>query len=121
VDLASYLEATEPTAAPPHEYLFFRSGAAAAVRDERWKLTVSAPSGHPKKEWLFDLAQDPGEQTDLLAQQPDVATRLRAALEAHNAEQGAPLWPSVAASAINIDRDLSQPDQLGDEFAYWSN
>ncbi|MBT4521124.1 MAG: sulfatase-like hydrolase/transferase, partial [Halieaceae bacterium] len=27
----------------PHEYLFFRGGAAQAVRDKRWKLMVSAP------------------------------------------------------------------------------
>ena len=45
----------------PHEYLFFRGGAAQAVRDKRWKLVVSAPpapagtSQPPRKEWLFDL------------------------------------------------------------------
>ena len=117
VDLVAGLQ----TNSPPHEYLFFRSGAAQAVRDARWKLMVSAPPGGERKEWLFDLIADPGEQTDQLAAEPETASRLRAALAAHNAEQAPPRWPWTAASPLNVDRDLSQPDQEGDEFAYWSN
>jgi len=119
VDLMPYLINTDLTDTP-HEHLFFRSGAAQAVRDERWKLVVSAPQGLPRKEWLFDLTSD-GEWNNLLAEQPEVANRLRDALEAHNSEQTEPLWPSIATTARNIDRDLSQQDQPGDEFAYWSN
>ena len=66
VDLTPHVLGTA-TAEVPHEYLFFRSGAAQAVRDQRWKLMVSAPQGLPRKEWLFDLTAD-GEWTDLLAQ-----------------------------------------------------
>ena len=109
----------------PHEYLFFRGGAAQAVRDQRWKLVVSAPpqSGRkqsPRKEWLFDLTAK-GERVDLLAEHPEVASRLRGALEAHNEAQAEPLWPWITTKATNIDRDLSQKDQPGDEFAYMSN
>jgi hypothetical protein len=107
-------------AATPHEYLFFRSGAAQAVRDERWKLMVSAPEGQPRKEWLFDLTAE-GEWRDLLAEQPDVAVRLRQALDGHNAEQQPSRWPWVSTTAYNVDRDLSQEDEPDDEFAYWSN
>ena len=119
VDLTAYVTGIDTTQAP-HEYLFFRSGAAQAVRDERWKLMVSAPEGQPRKEWLFDLTAE-GEWRDLLAEQPDVAVRLRQALEGHNAEQQPSRWPWVSTTAYNVDRDLSQGDEPDDEFAYWSN
>ena len=119
VDLTAYVTGIDTTQAP-HEYLFFRSGAAQAVRDERWKLMVSAPEGQPRKEWLFDLTAE-GEWRDLLAEQPDVALRLRQALEGHNAEQQPSRWPWVSTTAYNVDRDLSQEDEPDDEFAYWSN
>jgi arylsulfatase A-like enzyme len=104
----------------PHEYLFFRGGAAQAVRDKRWKLVVSAPPGGARKEWLFDLTAK-GERVNLLAEHPNEAVRLRSALEAHNREQAKPRWPWSTATAYNIDRDLSQEDKPGDEFAYSSN
>jgi arylsulfatase A-like enzyme len=109
----------------PHEYLFFRGGAAQAVRDERWKLVVSAPPQSdgkqaPRKEWLFDLTAE-GERVDLLAEHLEVAGRLRGVLEAHNEAQAEPLWPWINTKATNIDRDLSQKDQAEDEFAYMSN
>ena len=119
VDLTAYVTGIDTTQAP-HEYLFFRSGAAQAVRDERWKLMVSAPEGQPRKEWLFDLTAE-GEWRDLLAEQPNVAVRLRQALEGHNAEQQPSRWPWVSTIAYNVDRDLSQEDEPDDEFAYWSN
>jgi arylsulfatase A-like enzyme len=119
VDLTAYVTGIDTTQAP-HEYLFFRSGAAQAVRDERWKLMVSAPEGQPRKEWLFDLTAE-GEWQDLLAEQPDVAVRLRQALDRHNAEQQPSRWPWVSTMAYNVDRDLSQEDEPDDEFAYWSN
>ena len=109
----------------PHEYLFFRGGAAQAVRHMRWKLVVSAPPQSVRKqstgkEWLFDLSAK-GERVDLLAKYPEVASRLRAALEAHNEAQAEPLCPWITIKATNIDRDLSQDDQPEDEFAYISN
>lgn len=124
IDLTPYVTDTQRTDSP-HEYLFFRGGAAQAVREERWKLVVSAPprSGRkqpPRKEWLFDLTAE-GERSNVLAQYPEVASRLRVALRAHNEVQAEPLWPWIYARAINIDRDLSQEDQPEDEFAYMSN
>ena len=120
VDLTPYVTGVDTTQAP-HKYLFFRSGAAQAVRDERWKLMVSAPPGGPRKEWLFDLTAGDADWTDQLAANPEVADRLRGVLDAHNSEQAEPLWPWTSTSAQNVDRDLSQEDQPGDEFAYWSN
>ena len=119
VDLRAYITGID-TSQAPHEYLFFRSGAAQAVRDGRWKLMVSAPEGQPRKEWLFDLSAE-GEWRDLLAEQPDIAARLREALAGHNHEQEPSRWPWVMTNAYNVDRDLSEEDQPDDEFAYWSN
>ena len=119
IDLVPYV--TGERGGAPHEYLFFRSGAAGSVRSGRWKLNVSAPPEGPRQEWLFDLDADPSESRDLLAEEPEVAARLRAAFAAHEAEQAEPLWPWTITRPINVDRDQSQPDQPGDEFAYWSN
>ena len=119
VDLTAYVTGID-TSQAPHEYLFFRSGAAQAVRDGRWKLMVSAPEGQPRKEWLFDLSAE-GEWRDLLAEQPDIAARLREALAGHNHEQEPSRWPWVMTNAYNVDRELSEEDQPDDEFAYWSN
>ena len=118
VDLMPFVSGETDQA--PHDYLFFRSGAAQAVRDEQWKLMVSAPEGGPRKEWLFDLTAD-GEWTDLMSEHPDEADRLRIQLKRHNSEQAEPRWPWTGTNARNVDRDLSQEDQPGDEFAYWSN
>ena len=118
VDLTPHITGIDTST--PHDYLFFSSGAAQAVRDARWKLMVSAPQGGQRKEWLFDLNAD-GERKDLLADNPEIAARLRSALAKHNSEQEESRWPWEATTAINVDRDLAQPDQPEDEFAYWSN
>jgi uncharacterized sulfatase len=102
----------------PHERLFWRSGASQSALVRGWKLNASDPPG---RLWLYDLTTDPTEQNDLSAQRPDKLAELQAALAAHNAEQAAPLWPSRASFAINIDKDLSVPDAPDDEYIYWSN
>ncbi len=121
VDLIPQLLDNQDEIEPPHQYLFFRSGAAQAVRDTRWKLMVSAPPDGIRKEWLFDLDSTTPERENLLAKHPAIVKRLRQALTNHNAEQMEPLWPWTVTMPINIDRDLSKPDEAGDEFAYWSN
>lgn len=105
----------------PHQYLFWRSGAAQAVRSGAYKLNVSAPLGGARQEWLFDLQKDPGERNDLLTDKPKIADRLRAALAAHNASQAESLWDWHTTSSVNIDRDSGQPDQPGDTFINWTN
>ena len=102
----------------PHDRLFWRSGASQTALVDGWKLNLSDPPG---RAWLFDLKADPHEQNDLSQQRPEKLAELRAALAAHNAEQMAPLWPSQASFAINLDKDLSVPDAPDDEYIYWSN
>jgi arylsulfatase A-like enzyme len=116
VDLLPF--ATGVAQGVPHRALFWRSGASQSALVDGWKLNVSDPPG---RTWLFDLQRDPTEQHDLSAARPDKLAQLQAALDEHNAAQAAPLWPSQALAPINIDKDLSQPDEPDDEYIYWSN
>ena len=102
----------------PHHSLFWRSGASQSALVDGWKLNTSDPPG---REWLFDMRADPNEQTDLADSHPEKLAELRDALAAHNAEQVAPAWPAGGSMAVNIDKDLTQPDAPDDEYIYWSN
>ena len=106
-------------AAPPAERtLFWRSGDYQAVRDDNWKLQVS---NNPPRIWLFDLAADPTEQTDLSTQRPDQVTRLRALLDAYNREMPSPLWPALLEEPIRIDFPADAPWEPDQEYVYWPN
>lgn len=65
----------------PHSILFWRWGGQAAVREGQWKLLVSA-----NRRYLFDLASDPGETTNILAEHADIADRLNKRLVTWAAE-----------------------------------
>jgi arylsulfatase A-like enzyme len=106
-------------AAPPaHRTLYWRSGEYQAVRDGDWKLQVSQ---NPQRVWLFDLATDPTEQTDLSTLRPDVVEALRAKLISHNAEMPDPLWPALLEEPIRIDVPADAPWEAGQEYVYWPN
>jgi hypothetical protein len=74
----------------PYEQLFWRSGVAQSARVGDWKLNVSGSD----KVWLYDLATDPGEETNLAEARPDKLAELQSALAQHNADQ-----PMTADSA----------------------
>ncbi|MHB8901655.1 MAG: sulfatase-like hydrolase/transferase [Thermoguttaceae bacterium] len=76
----------------PHERLFWRTGGgeAFAVREGDWKLA----GGRQSPTQLFNLAADPGENTDLAAAQPDVLSRLQATYQEWNLGNVAPLFES---------------------------
>jgi uncharacterized sulfatase len=126
------LPAGETYDAPVHHVDIYATAAAAAAADmpadrimdgvDLTPYVTPDVTGikSPRKEWLFDLSAK-GERVDLLAKHPEVASRLRGALEAHNEAQAEPLWPWITTKATNIDRDLSQDDQPEDEFTYMSN
>jgi arylsulfatase A-like enzyme len=52
-----------------------------AVRDGQWKMVIDQ-----RRPMLFDLSKDIGEREDVISQHTDVATRLRAALQAWEAD-----------------------------------
>jgi uncharacterized sulfatase len=116
VDVLPYV--TGQRTGQPHETLFWREGYYQVVLHEGWKLIVSQ---RPDKNWLFNLADDPTERREMSAQQPETVARLRALLDAHNAQQVEPMWPSVIESPVLIDKTGAQPYVQGDEYAYWPN
>ena len=102
----------------PDRSLFWRDGPYQAVQDRGWKLIVSES---PKKDWLFNLAQDPTEKTNLAPQRPQDVARLKGLLQAHNAQMPAPLWPSFLQMPVTIDKTLDQKERADDEYTYWFN
>ena len=116
VDLVAH--ATGDASGTTHEQLFWRSGTSASALVDGWKLTVSDPPG---RTWLFDMANDPHENRDLSEARPEKVALIRAAMDAHNAEQQPPSWPSGGDMPIPIDNDITVPESETDEFIYWSN
>ena len=115
-DLTPFL--TGVASGDPHQTLFWRSGHYDAVIHEGWKLQRAA---RPDRVWLFDLRSDPAERVDLSAAEPERVAQLAALLDAHNAAQAEPLWPSAAEMPVTIDQPLGVPESEDDEYVYWPN
>jgi uncharacterized sulfatase len=67
---------TGQDASAPHDALYWRWVAQAAIREGNWKLLVGG-----RHSYLFDLASDPGETRNWIDQEPEIAQRLRQRLE----------------------------------------
>lgn len=102
----------------PHETLFWRAGKYRTVRHGDWKMAVVPQIN---KTWLFNMDTDPGEQVDLSEQEPEKVAEMMSLLAQHNAEMVEPLWDSVGASSINVDKHLRQEMTPEDTYIYWSN
>jgi len=102
----------------PHKTLFWKEGHHQSVQSEGWKMIRA---DQPNKRWLFNLNQDPTEQTNLAATEPEKLAELEALLAAHNAEQAQPMWPSISNSPQLIDKHFGQPYVEGDDYIYWPN
>ena len=98
--------------------LFWQSGHYRVVRHGDWKLHVAE---RPQKKWLFNLAVDPTEQTNLAQMRPDKVTELITMLNAHQASKRPLLLPSEGEMAITVDKPLNEPFEQGDEYIYWPN
>ncbi len=83
VNLVPYLSGE--TSGEPHEFLAWRWIAQGAIRSGKWKLLRGG-----EREYLFDLDADPGEQTNLLRENPEMAETLRTKLEGWAAEMTPP-------------------------------
>jgi uncharacterized sulfatase len=117
VDLVPYVRGER--AGVPHRELFWRTGHYQVALVDGWKLQLNERP--PGSTWLFDLRNDPTEQTNLAAREPERVAALRRALAAHNAEQTESLWPSLMEMPINIDKTLAEADAPDDEYIYWPN
>jgi hypothetical protein len=69
----------------------------------------------PGTAWLFDLAVDPTEQTNLAAREPQRVAALRARVSTSlHAPSGRVLWPSLVEMPVNVDKTLAEPDAADD-------
>lgn len=86
VDLMPYLRGEKT--GRPHQTLYWKKEARAAIRDGDWKLIryLDRPAE------LFDLASDPSEQNDLAASEPDRVRALYKKLFAWELELQRPLF-----------------------------
>lgn len=116
VNLLPYLSSHAPT--QPPRTLFWRDGPYRAVQDLGWKLIVSE---RPKKDWLFNLHEDPTEKVNLAGKEPQKLAQLKALLVKHHAGMPPPLWSSFIEIPIAIDKTLNQKQTPDDEYTYWYN
>lgn len=87
VNIIPYLTAPQKT---PHQHLFWRRGAAAAVRSGSWKL-IRVKSNPPL---LFNLDKDISETTNLASQYPKKVKELLGRLEKWEKGLDNPHWTS---------------------------
>jgi arylsulfatase A-like enzyme len=116
ISLLPFVASHEPP--PRSRVLFWRSGGYEAVRDGDWKLQISR---RPQRVWLFNLADDPTEQSDLSPARRDIVARLSAELAAHDRQMAKPSWPALLEEPIRIDAPAGTPWKPGQEYVYWPN
>ncbi len=102
----------------PNDAIFWSSGFYKVVRAGDWKLQVN---GRQQKSWLFNLAEDPTEQTNLIDSRPDKRAELEALIADHWANARDPLYPHTVESPIRIDKTGADPDGENDEYIIWPN
>ena len=98
--------------------LFWQSGYYRVVRQGDWKLQVSDKLN---KVWLYNLADDPTEQTNLAGVAVEKLTMLQTLLAAHKASAREPLYPFLAELPVAVDKSLAERFEAGDEYIYWPN
>jgi uncharacterized sulfatase len=108
-------EGAAPSAAAP---LFWNSGYYKAVRAGDWKLQINGKLG---KAWLYNLAADPTETTNLAAANPAKRKELEALIAAHHRGRKPPLYPSTFSFPVAIDRTLATTFEPDEEWIYWPN
>jgi len=102
VNLTPYLTGDLKT--PPHSALYWRFGQQHAIRKGHYKL-LKLRDG---EEHLFDLSKDIGEQTDLLAQNSEVAKELRSEFASWNSQLHEPLWGQNGRAGARNNRRQNQ-------------
>ena len=101
----------------PHDTLFWLHGHHQAVLHDGWKLIISGRQENGR--WLFNLAEDPTETTNLASKEPEMLVALERLLAAHVAEQAEPLWTPMIDSAQRIDNHGEIPHDEDEEYVYW--
>lgn len=110
--------ATGKTKGVAHEALFWRTDKYRAMRTNEWKLQVTE---RPQKDWLYKISVDPSEINNLADKEPTQLAHMKAQLALWESQQVKPLWPSLGAGAIAIDRTLKAKSVPNEDYIYYSN
>ncbi|MCP4749506.1 MAG: sulfatase-like hydrolase/transferase [Proteobacteria bacterium] len=102
----------------PHGKLFWRSGNVQVILADGWKFLHDNTQG---KSWLFDMKNDPTEQNNLAAKEPERVREMEAMFARHNAEQKQPAWPMSVEAPVRVDKTSYAPVEPGDEYIYYAN
>ena len=116
VNLLPY--ATGAQAGAPHDHMYWRSGHYRMIIADGWKLQTIDDL---HRVWLYHLADDPTEKTDLAAANPAKVAELTAQLARQDAQMVKPIWPSLLRGAIAVDHPLGVQDKPADDFIMWNN
>ena len=104
--------------------LFWRTGGYKVVQQKGWKLQLLEQNG---KTWLYNLNEDPTEQSELTEAMPEKLAQLKEVLYAMDKQMVAPLWPPLIQSEISVDltlldeRDEHDEHDEHDEKIIWTN
>lgn len=118
VDILPFARGTAVPGTTPHDAIFWQSAYYKAVRRGDWKLQVS---DNPAKTWLFNLATDPTEKSNVAEQNPDKVAELKKLLADHQATARPPLYPHTTEGAVAVDKSLAHKAEPGDEYVVWPN
>jgi arylsulfatase A-like enzyme len=94
VDLLPFL--TGKNMGSPHETLYWRMGASAAVRHGNYKLFRRG-----QETMLFDLSNDIHEDNNLAASHPQMSAHLLSMLVSWSSEMAQPLWTPKSQGGKN--------------------
>ncbi len=108
VNLLPLLEGKADKLAPRE--LYFRFGVQHAVRAGDWKLVKASLRMEPM---LVNLAQDPGEQKDLSAQNPEKKKELQALFDKWNATMQPPRWEDQRWNGEENRKELKKERKKG--------
>ena len=103
------------------ETLFWQSGNYQVVRHGDWKLQVNQRPTDGFKQWLYNLAEDPTEQTNLAKSHPQKLEQLKVLLAEHQASSVETLYPPTTNMPVMIDKTLAEKFIEGDEYIYTPN
>jgi arylsulfatase A-like enzyme len=101
-----------------HQSLYWRTDDYRVLRAGDWKLQVTE---RPRKDWLYNLATDPGERRNLASEEPVRLAAMKATLAEIDRQQARPLWRTLGAGYIPLDKMLRDPQAPDDEYVYFAN
>lgn len=113
--LNAALDAEQP---PLNRPLYWRDAGYKVVQQDGWKLQIQEQNG---QRWLYNLNNDPTEQSNLIDSQPVRAELLMQTLYEIDGQMSEPLWPGLIDREVSIDYTLENEPEGERETIIWTN